>query len=280
VVVRVKAAGVAPWDALIRTGNSALPQPLPLTLGSDVSGVVESVGAGVVNLRPGDEVYGVTNRPFTGAYAEYVLATATMVAPKPSTLNHVQAASVTVVASTAWQMLFNYARMTAGQTVLIHGAAGNGGTYAVQLAKLSGMHVAATAAAQDLDDVHDLGAHEVIDFQSTHCEDIVQGVDAVLDTVGGATQTRSYGVLKPGAILISSVSEPDQAQARHRGVRARFFLVQVTTAGLNHISARLDAGQLRTAVGEVLSLEQARIAHEMLECKPHQPGKIVLKVVD
>src|SRR3989442_10217993 len=94
VVVQVKAAGVGPWDALIRTGKSALPQPLPLTLGSDVSGMVESVGPGVVNLRPGDEVYGVTNTQFTGAYAEYALATATTVAPKPTTLDHVQAASV------------------------------------------------------------------------------------------------------------------------------------------------------------------------------------------
>ena len=280
VVVRVQAAGVGPWDAWVRAGKSALPQPLPLTLGADLSGVVDSVGLGVADLRPGDAVYGVTNAHFTGAYAEYALATATMLAPKPKTLGHVQAASVPVVAITAWQMLFDYAQVTAGQTVLIHGAAGNVGAYAVQLAKLSGVHVAATAAAQDLEYVHTLGAHEVLDFRSTRFEEVVQGVDAVLDTVGGATQTRSYSVLKPGGILISSVSEPDQEQVRYHGVRARFFLVQVTTAGLNRIAALLEAGHLRTAVGEVLSLDQARTAHEMLEGKPHKRGKIVLKVAD
>jgi NADPH:quinone reductase-like Zn-dependent oxidoreductase len=149
-----------------------------------------------------------------------------------------------------------------------------------QLAKWAGVQVAATAAAHDLEYVRSLGADDVIDFQSTRFEDMVQGVDAVIDTVGGDTRQRSYGVLKAGGILVSSVAEPDQAQARHYGVRARFFLVKVTTEGLNRITALLEAGTLKTAVGEVLSLDQARLAHEMLEGKPHQRGKIVLKVTD
>ncbi len=149
VVVRVRAAGVAPWDALIRSNTSVTAPKLPIILGSDLSGVIESVGPGVTELKCGDEVYGVTNENFIGAYAEYALASAKMLAPKPTKLNYLEAASVPVVAVTAWQMLFEYAHAAAGQTVLIHGAAGNVGAYAVQLAKNGGIHVIATASAQD-----------------------------------------------------------------------------------------------------------------------------------
>jgi NADPH:quinone reductase-like Zn-dependent oxidoreductase len=280
VVVRVKAAGVGPWDAWVRAGKSALLQPLSLILGSDVSGVVDALGSGVANLRAGDEVYGVTDAQFTGAYAEYALATATMIAPKPKTLKHIQAASVPVVAVTAWQMLFDYAQVATGQTVLIHSAAGNVGAYAVQLAKLHGLHIAATAAAHDVEYVQHLGAHEVIDLRSTRFEAVVQGVDAVVDTVGGEIRQRSYGVLKPGGMLISSGSEPDQELARQHDVRALFFLVKVTTEALNSVTALLDAGKLKTTVGKVPSLAEVRSAHEMVDGKPHKRGKIVLKVAD
>src|SRR5438874_143780 len=114
VVVQVKAAGVGPWDALIRSGKSVLPQPLPLTLGSDLSGVVHAIGPGVEQFKIGDEVFGVTNERFTGAYAEYALAKAAMIAPKPKSLNHTHAASVTVVAVTAWQLVFDFDRLSSG----------------------------------------------------------------------------------------------------------------------------------------------------------------------
>lgn len=120
VLVRVKAAGVGPWDALIREGKSGIEQTLPLILGSELSGIVDAVGAGVTGFRRGDEVYGSTNQQFTGGYAEYVLASAQMMAQKPKTLNFIQAASAPVVSVTAWQMLFGYAHVAAGQTVLIH----------------------------------------------------------------------------------------------------------------------------------------------------------------
>ena len=135
-LVRVKAAGVGPWDALIREGKSKLHQPLPLILGSELSGIVEAMGAEVSGFKAGDEVYGATNEQFTGAYAEYALPSARMMAQKPKTLNFIEAASAPVVTVTAWQMLFDYAQVTAGQTVLIHGAAGNVGAYAVQLASM------------------------------------------------------------------------------------------------------------------------------------------------
>src|ERR1044071_2511054 len=138
VLVKVEAAGVGPWDGWIRAGKSALPQPLPLTLGSDLSGEIVAIGPGVSELRVGDQVYGVTNPQFLAAYAEYALAYAGMVSNKPTSLTHVEAASVPVVSVTAWQALFDHAKLKAGQTVVIHGAAGNVGAYAVQLARGAG----------------------------------------------------------------------------------------------------------------------------------------------
>jgi NADPH:quinone reductase-like Zn-dependent oxidoreductase len=149
-LVRVKAAAVGPWDALIREGKSVVSQPLPLTLGSDFAGVVEDIGPGVSGFRVGDEIYGSTNEQFTGAYAEYTVASAEMNAPKPKTLDFVQSASAPVIAVTAWQMLFDYAHATPGQTVLIHGGAGNVGAYAVQLARNAGLRVIATASARPM----------------------------------------------------------------------------------------------------------------------------------
>src|SRR6201994_2343181 len=155
VLVKVKAAGVGPWDGWIRAGKSALPQPLPLTLGSDLSGEVVGVGPAVSDLRVGDQVYGVTNPRFVGAYAEYALASAGMVSNKPAALTHVEAASVPVIAVTAWQALFDQAQLKEGQKVVIHGAAGNVGSYAVQLARRAGLQTISTVATDDIAFVRD-----------------------------------------------------------------------------------------------------------------------------
>jgi len=276
VLVRVKAAGVGPWDALVRAGKSELHQPLPLILGSELSGIVEQIGADISGFKPGDEVYGATNDQFTGAYAEYALASAKKVSHKPRTLNFIEAASAPIVAVTAWQMLFDHARATAGQNILIHGGAGNVGAYAVQMASEAGLHVTATAASADLQYVRSHGAERVLDFQIQRFEELLSGMDVVLDTVGGDTQQRSLQVLKPGGILVSVVSPvPDPIQKRY-GVRAVFFYVDVTTARLNKIAELFDSGKLNTDVGTVLPLEQARVAHEMLGGLPHKRGKIVL----
>jgi NADPH:quinone reductase-like Zn-dependent oxidoreductase len=280
VVVRVKAAGIGPWDALIRSGKSVLPQPLPLILGSDLSGEVDSVGAGVNELQVGDEVFGVTNERFTGAYTEYAVAKAAMLAPKPKRLNHTHAASVPVVAVTAWQMVFDLAQLSSGQAVLIHGGAGNVGGYAVQLAKRAGAMVIATASVENDSYVRRLGADGVIDYRARRFEERVKGIDAVLDTVGGETLDRSYGVLKRGGIIVSSAVQPSRETADQHGVRAVFFLVQVTTERLKTIGEMIDGGTLQSEVGEVLWLDEARRGHEMLEGAPHRRGKIVLKVAD
>jgi NADPH:quinone reductase-like Zn-dependent oxidoreductase len=278
--VQVKAAGMGPWDALIRSGQSALPQPLPLTLGSDLSGVLESIGSGVKELEFGEEVFGVTNERFTGAQAEYALAKASMIARKPKTLNYAHAASVPVVAATAWRMVFDFAQLSPGQSALIHGGAGNVGGYAVQFAKQTGAMVIATASAMDANYVRSLGADGVINYQASRFEEQVKNVDAVLDTIGGETLDRSYGLLKRGGIVVSSADQPSKEKAQQCGVRAVFFLVQVTQERLRKIAELIDAGKLKTEVGEVLWLDEARKGHEMLEGAAHRRGKIVIKIAD
>lgn len=276
-LVRVEAAGVGNWDALFREGKSIL-EPLPIILGSDISGTVEALGPEVSGFKPGDEVYGSTNPQFSGGQAEYAVPLAGMMAPKPKTLNFVEAASVPVVAVTAWQMLFEYAAAVAGQTVLIHGAAGSVGAYAVQLARQAGLHIVATAGARDLDYVRGLGAERVIDYRNERFEESLSGVDVVLDTIGGATQEKSLRALKPGGILVSIVSAVPEPAQKQYGVRAAFFYAEVTTARLKKITELIDSGKLSTDVGTVLPLEQARTAHEMLAGAPHKRGKIVLTV--
>lgn len=270
VLVRVCAAGVGPWDALVRTGQSGLSQALPLTPGSDIAGVIEATG---------EAIFGLTNPSFVGGYAQYATAKRASIARKPASLGFIEAASVPVVAVTAWQMLFDRANVSSGQTVLVHGAAGNVGAYAVQLARWAGVRVVAVAASADADFVRALGADEVIDYRTQRFEERVSDVDAVIDTVGGETQMRSFAVLKRGGTLVSSVSAPSQALAEQYGVRAAFFIVSVPAAQLERIAELFDEGVLKASVGEILGLAEAQKAHEMLAgTVPHARGKIVLSV--
>jgi NADPH:quinone reductase-like Zn-dependent oxidoreductase len=276
VLVRVAAAGVGPWDALIREGKSDVTPPPPLTLGSDLSGVVEETGLGVTQFIKGDEVYGVTNSGFVGAQAEYAVASAAMVAHKPPRLSHVEAASAPVVAVTAWQMLHDYAHVQARQTVLILGAAGNVGAYAVQLAANAGLHIVTLVGSKDFEYVRGLGVETVIDYHGGTFESSVSPVDVVIDTVGGNTRDRSLQVLKAGGILVSVVSPTSLPS--NSNVRTAFFYVEVTTDRLNTISKLFDSKKLSPQVGTVLPISQVRTAHEMLAGKPHARGKIVLQV--
>jgi NADPH:quinone reductase-like Zn-dependent oxidoreductase len=277
VLVKVEAAGVGPWDAWIRAGKSAVPQPLPLILGSDFSGEIVVVGQEVHNFGVGNQVYGLTNSQFLGAYAEYALASAAMVSKKPTSLTYVEAASVPVIAVTAWQALFDHAKLKANQTVVIHGAAGNVGAYAVQLARRADLRIIATAGSDDVPFLQALGADIVIDFHTQRFEEHVRDADAVIDLVGGETQERSFQVLRQGGKLISLVSPPDQELGRRNDIYAEFFLVNVTTEYLAEISSLIDSGKLSTRVGAALPLKDAREAHLMLEgLRPRPKGKIVL----
>lgn len=259
-LVRIVAAGVGPWDALVRTGTSGVPQTLPLTLGSDIAGVVEAVEDETAHLRLGDSVYGLTNQSFTGGYAQYALASTASIARKPERLDFIQAASAPVVAVTAWQMLFDCASLSPGQSVLVLGSQGNVGGYAVQLAEWGGSRVIPVSSRDAF-------------------ENRVSDVDVVIDTVGGQTQERAFPTLKRSGILVSSVSQPPDDLAERYGVRTAFFIVDVTTEKLERIAQLFDDGVLAAHVGVVLPLSEARTAHEMLAgTVPHPSGKIVLDV--
>jgi len=227
VLVRVEAAGVGPWDALIRAGRSALPQPLPLTPGSDLSGVIVASGSRVAALREGDPVYGVTNPRFVGAYADYAVANVAMLARKPAMLAHVDAAAVPVVAVTAWQAL-DHAKLRAGQTAVVLGAAGSVGRFVLQLARERGVNTVAVVGAGDVSLASALGASTVIDYRAQRLEDHVRDAEAVIDLVGGDAQARAFAILRRGGRLISAAAPPDQRLASGRGVEAKFFLVDVT----------------------------------------------------
>ncbi len=274
VLVRVMAAGVAPWDAIIREGKSKVsPQP-PLTLGADFSGVVDKVGPGVSGFAPADEVYGVTNPQFCGAQAEFAVATSRMVARKPQSLNHVEAASAPVIAVTAWQMLFQYAQAMHGQTVMVVGAAGNVGAYAVQMAVDAGINVVAIAHLDDERLLRSLGVgvKSIIDSSKPAFEQSLPQVDAIVDTVGGSTLQRCVAALKPEGKLVTSVStQPLLAEAI-------FFYAEVTTARLQTLTTLFDAGRITARVGSILPLSEARQAQRMLAGAPHKSGKIVLQI--
>jgi NADPH:quinone reductase-like Zn-dependent oxidoreductase len=274
-LVRVRAAGVGPWDALIREGKSSVSPPPPLTLGSDLSGTVETIGPGVTDFHVGEEVYGVTNAQFCGAQAEFAVASAGMAAKKPDRLNHVEAASVPVVAVTAWQMLFEHAQIVAGQSVLILGAGGNVGAYAVQMATSTGLDVVAIVGPKDVELVRNLGAKTVLDYQRG-AFDAIPAVDVVIDTVGGEALAHSLGRVKSGGVVVSVVSTKPSPQ--RPDLRSVFFYAEVTTARLNLVTKLFEERKLSARVGSILQLRDARTAHYMLAGAPHKPGKIVLEM--
>ena len=279
VLIRVQAAGLNPLDWKVRAGHlkAWLQHQLPLIPGWDVSGVIEAVGPDVTAFKTGHEVYGMLNFRRHGAYAEYVAAGTAHLAPKPASLDHIQAAAMPLAALTAWQALFEVAGLKSGQTVLIHAAAGGVGHFAVQLAGWKGARVIGTASASNADFVRDLGAEAVIDYNSTCFEEEVREVDVVLDLLGGDIQQRSWKVLKKGGILvttlgISSPEAPIVYQVRGEGVS-----VHPDAGQLTQIAAMIDAGKLKPFIYAVLPLKEAARAHEVSETG-HLRGKIVLTV--
>ena len=201
-----------------------------------------------------------------------------MIGPKPHGASNIEAASIPVVAVTALQMLI-HARVQSGQRVLVHGAGGSVGAFAVQLALARGAHVTGTDVKQGVDYAASLGATELIDVQTTRFETVTEPFDVVIDTVGGDAQARSFAVLRTGGTLVSSVAKPDPELASRAGVSASFLLVDVNTDALKKIAELVDAGKLETRLGEVLPLSAARKAHEMLDgLVPRKPGKIMLEV--
>ena len=282
VLVRVYATGVIAtelkWDETYQT-PAGDPRALPIP-GRDLSGVVEEVGPGVTTLVKGSEVYAIIGYGRDGAEAEFTLALPDELVPKPRTLDFVQAAAVPLTALTAWQAFFEHASLVAGQTVLIHGAAGGVGVFAVQLARHAGAQVIATASARNRDFLRELGASTVIDYTTTRFEEVVHDVDLVFDLVGGDTLVRSWQVVKPGGVLVSVVSpRPSFAEAKAHGVKPVWFIVEPNREQLIQIGTLIDAGQIRPIIETILPLSQAQQAYEQ-GARGHTRGKIVLRIVD
>ncbi len=277
VLIRVHAAGVNPVDWKMREGRNKN-RTLPFIPGWDLSGVIEMVGKDVSDWKVSDEVYSRPDISRDGAYADYIAVRATEIARKPKSLDHIQAAGVPLAALTAWQVLFDAGNLSAGQRILIHAAAGGVGHYAVQLAKWKGAYVIGTASQHNHDFLHEIGADEMIDYNTTRFEDVVHDVDMVFDTMAGQTRDRSWQVLKKNGILVSIVGHPSEEDAAKFGVRAGYVFVQPNNAELDQITGLVESGKLRTFIQQVFPLAEAPKAHELSQ-KGHTRGKIILKVV-
>ncbi|MCC6427898.1 MAG: NADP-dependent oxidoreductase [Phycisphaerales bacterium] len=277
VLVKVHAAGVNPVDYKIRNGMFGAGK-FPMTLGFDVSGTVEEVGQDASRFKAGDSVYSYLPLTAGGGYAEYVAVPASAVAIKPNSLDHAAAAAVPLAALTAWQALFDKAGLKEGQSVLIHGAAGGVGHFAVQFAKAKGAKVLATASADHHEFLKTLGTDVIIDYKTQKFEEFAKDVDVVLDTVGGETQARSIGVIKKDGFLVSIVGQPNPAKLKEAGIRGTGFLVQPNADQLKEIAALIDGGKVKPHVTKVFPLAEAAQAHAKIE-EGHTQGKIVLEVI-
>jgi NADPH:quinone reductase-like Zn-dependent oxidoreductase len=280
ILVRVHAAGVNPVDWKVREGylKQRVNYALPLIPGWDFSGVVEETGPSISGFEEGDEVYGRPDIVRNGTYAEYVVVKESEAAFKPKSIDHIHAAAIPLASLTAWQSLFDAAGLKEGQTVLIHGAAGGVGHFAVQLAKWAGANVIGTASKSNQDFLRELGADTTIDYQATKFEDVTGNVDVVFDTIGGDTQKRSWKVLKKGGILVSIVSPPSEEEARANVVNGAFVFTRTISTQLSEIAGLVDSGELKAVVETVMPLSEASEAQEMSR-GGHTRGKIVLRVV-
>jgi alcohol dehydrogenase len=284
VLVKVKAAGVNPTDWKISEGymQQIMPLEFPATLGWDFSGIVEKAGAGVSDIKQGDEAYGRTSVLFggSGTFAEMTLANADNIARKPTTLSHEEAAGLPTVGVSAWQALVDIIGLSKGQKILIHGGAGGVGNIAIQLAKYLGAYVATTVSEKDKQFVKGLGADEIIDYKTQTFEDLLSPNDyhAVLDTVGGETYSRSFKILNRGTgIIVSTLEQPNQELMEKFGVKAIFVFSQVNRERLTKLAQWVDQNNVRVNVDKMFPLDDAAKALEYQK-DGHPRGKVVLAI--
>lgn len=273
VLVRVHAAAITrgelDWPA----------ERLPAIPSYEFSGVIAAIGRDVGGVATGEPVYALSGFDRDGAAADYTVVPKDFLAPKPRTLGHIESAAIPLAALAAWQGLFDHGNLKAGQRVLIHGAAGGVGSFAVQLARGRGAHVIGTGSTTSIETARQLGADEVIDHTRSRFEDVVAPVDLVFDTAGGDNLDRSLAILRPGGRLVSVASEPSQERAAERATTAVYFVVEPNREQLVQIAKLADHGELRPTIGEVFPLARARTAFER-SLDGNRRGKIVLRVVD
>lgn len=283
VLVRTRAVGINPIDLKTREGEGmaeAFKDAHPMILGWDVSGTVTEAGEGVAGVEVDDEVFGTIRFPGIGAaYAEYVAVPADQVAKKPSSISHAEAAAATLSALTAWQALMDTGKIKKGDKVLIHGAAGGVGNYAVQIAKSAGAFVVGTASGDGIEFVKKLGADQVIDYKKQRFEEEADGFDFILDTIGGENFVRSLRVLRPeGTIVLLPSDKAEEAEkaARDQGVRNyRHILMHSSGEDMRGIASMIEDGSIRISVDKTFPFDQLPEAHRALE-NGSVRGKVVV----
>lgn len=284
ILVRVIAAGVNPVDWKVRAGRMKghVPLAFPWIPGLDFSGIVERSGAEVTDLRTGDAVFGKTDLPQDGSYAEYVVVHHGNLAPKPRSIDHEQAAAVPLAALTAWQALFGTSEsgsleLTSGQRLLICGAAGGVGTFAIQLAKWKGAEIiAAVRSHEDDARLRALGAKVIIDTTKERLEAAGEQ-DAILDLIGGDIQSDAWKLLKRGGAFASTMGAPSESEATSKGARRVAVFTKTNATQLQRIAGLIDDRVVRVDVDKVMPLASAGEAHRLLE-RGHVRGKLVLRV--
>jgi NADPH:quinone reductase-like Zn-dependent oxidoreductase len=282
ILVKVFAAGVNSFDGALRSGAFAKKPngtQLPWHPGYDIAGVVEKVGGKVTKFKAGDPVFAFITILKGGGYAEYAIAKEKDAAPKPATISFVEAAGVPSVALTAWQAIVDKANLQSGQTVLIHGASGGVGMFAIPIAKIRGAKVFATASTANQDFLKELEADVAIDYKTQKFEDIAKDVDVVIDGVGGETLARSYPIVKKGGIVVSLTDRVDQAQLNKYGIRGASLVVQNNGDELAQIGKLIDEKKIKVIVSEIFPLADASKAEAKADTG-HARGKIVLKLRD
>ena len=278
-LVKVIAAAVNPVDGMIRSGKFAnyFHTTLPLTPGYDIAGIVEKTGPKITKFKPGDAVYAYIGLRDGGGYAEFAVATEEETSLKPKALTFEQSAAVPLVAMTAWQALIDTAKLSAGQTVLIHGGSGGVGSMAIQIAKAHGAKVLATASTANQDLLKQLGADVAIDYTKQKFEDVAKDVDVVLDCVGKDTLQRSYGVVKKGGFIVTLVASPDPVELEKHGIHGSDLSVAPNSGELAEITKLIEQKKITVVVSNALPLTEAAKAQEQAATR-HTHGKIVLKV--
>jgi NADPH:quinone reductase-like Zn-dependent oxidoreductase len=279
VLVKIYATGVNPIDYKVRKGDGRYAGSFPRILGWDFSGVIEETGSSVQGWKRGDAVYGRPDINRNGTYAEYVAVKANEIARKPESIDHKAAAGVALAGLTAWQALFQQGQLQPDQRVLIHGAAGGVGVFAIQFAKWKGAYVIGTASGKNVLFLEELGADEVIDYEKEDFSTRSPDIDLVLDTRGGKTQEDSVKVLKPGGVLVSTVGIQYPDLLRSKNIRGAAFMAQSVPADLEKIAELIDSGAVIPVVSEIFPLKEAATAQRLME-EGHTRGKIVLQVIE
>jgi NADPH:quinone reductase-like Zn-dependent oxidoreductase len=279
VLVSVRAGSVNPVDVKIRNGQypAVKEDRLPYTLGRDVSGIVETCGAQATRFEIGDEVLGMVSI-CGGGYAEKAVLDQDALARKPGSIDHLHAGAIPLAGLTAWQGLFRRGQLRRGQSVLIHGGSGGVGHFAVQFAKAKGARVLTTVSTDNVEFARGLGADVVIDYKTERFEDQAQDLDMVFDLIGGETRERSWGLLKRGGVLVSTLTEPSQEKAKEHGVRASRYTVEADGIELAEIVKLVAVGKVKAHVQKTFRLEEAAQAMRIVE-RGGSAGKVVLSMV-